>query len=61
VVDDAVDRLIVGNEGDEAHRTAALRASERVEFIDLADHLSPAAAGDLLSLLDDQELMRSIF
>jgi hypothetical protein len=48
-------------QGDELHRAAALRASERVDFINLTDHLSSAAAGDLPSLLDDQELMRSIF
>ena len=37
VVDDAIDRLVVGDESDELHRAAALRASERVDFINLAD------------------------
>jgi len=62
LVDDAIDRLIVGDEGDELHRAAALRASERVDLINLAANLSPAAPGDLPSLIfDDQELRRSIF
>ena len=32
MIDDAIDRLVVGDEGDEAHRAAALRASERVDL-----------------------------
>ncbi len=42
VVDDAIYHSIAGEEGYEAHLSAALRAEERVDFINLADHLSPA-------------------
>ncbi len=54
MIDDAIDRLVVGDEGDEAHRAAALRASERVDFINqenvkiiIVVYLSPGSAFEI--------------
>jgi len=56
VVDDAVHRGIVGEEGDDLHRAAALGADHRVNLIDFADHLGPALGRDRAELLlHDQE------
>jgi hypothetical protein len=41
----------VGEEDDDLHRAAALRAGDRVDFIDLPDHLSPALGGETPELL----------
>ena len=61
VIDDPVHYGIVREEGHDAHSTAALMADYRVDFINLADHLSPAAAGDLRAvLLEDQELLLTL-
>jgi hypothetical protein len=46
VVDDAVDHGIVGEESDDLHRAAALRADHRINFIDFTDHIGPAFGGD---------------
>ena len=49
---------IVGEEGYDAHPALAFRTDERVDFINLTNHLGPAAAGDPWTLLlDDQEIM----
>jgi len=58
VIDDPVHHGIVGEEGDDFHHATALRAEERVNFVHLSDHLSPAAAGDSWAFfLDDEKLM----
>jgi len=46
VVDDAVHHGIVGEESDDLHRAPALRTDQRVNLIDLTDHLGPALGGD---------------
>jgi len=51
VIDDTVDHGIVGEEGDDAHLAAALRAEHRVNLIDLPDHLGPAFGGEGTELL----------
>jgi len=49
---------IVGDEGNDAHLALALRADQRVDFKNLADHLCPAPAGDHGALLlNDDEWM----
>jgi len=35
---------VIFDKGDHFHLSAALRAGERLNFIDLTDHLGPAAA-----------------
>lgn len=58
VIDDAVNHGIVGDEGDDAHLSTALRADQRVDFKNLADHLCPFAARDSRAfLLNDDEGM----
>jgi hypothetical protein len=56
VADDFVDHGIVGQEGDDLHRGAALRTDRGVDFIDFADHLGPAlgGAGPQLLLYDPE-------
>jgi len=57
VVDDFVHNRIVGEESDDLHCPPALRTDQGVDFIDFANHLGPAAAGDPRALLlDDDEL-----
>ena len=51
VIDDSIHHGIVGEEGDNPHLSAALRADHRIDFIDFADHLSPAFGGDGSELL----------
>jgi len=46
VVDDPVHHGMVGEEGNDLHGVPALRTDERVHFIDLPDHLSPALGRD---------------
>jgi hypothetical protein len=46
VIDNPIDHGIVGEESDDAHLAAALRADHRVNLIDLADHLGPAPGRD---------------
>jgi len=46
VVNDLVHHGIVGEERDDLHLSAALRTEEWVNLIDLANHLSPASAGN---------------
>jgi len=41
VVDDAVHSLIIRDEGDDLHLTAALGTDHRVDLVDLPDHLGP--------------------
>jgi len=61
VIDDHVHYGIVGEEGDDLHHRTALRTQQRVNFINFADHLSPASAGNSLEfLLDKEELMFSL-
>jgi hypothetical protein len=57
VVDDAIDHGEICKEGNDAHLTPTLGTEERVDFIDLTNHLGPATAGDLpILLLDDREI-----
>jgi len=51
VVNDPVHHGIVGEESDDLHDAAALRADHRVNLIDLPDHLGPAFGGDGPELL----------
>jgi hypothetical protein len=51
VIDDPVDHRIVSQVGDDAHLSAALGADQRVNFIDLTDHLGPALGRDGPELL----------
>lgn len=44
VVSDAIDHRIVGYEGDDAHFCLAFGTGHGINFVDLADHLCPAAA-----------------
>lgn len=62
VVDDSVHHRELGEEGDDTHLALTFRTSERVDFIDFTDHLSPAAAGDpgVLVFDDDDELARCL-
>ena len=58
MADDPIDNFMVFDKGDHFHLSAALRADQWVHFIDPADHLGPAAAGDPRAfLLDKQEIM----
>jgi len=58
VADDPIDHGIVGEEGNDAHLALAFGASKRVYFINFADHLGPAAAGNpWVFLLDDDQLV----
>jgi len=43
VVNDAIDYGEIGEESDDPHHAAALRADHRINFIDFTDHLGPAA------------------
>ena len=57
VVDDPVHHGEIREESDDLHRPTALRADERVNFINLPDHYGPAPAGyPRAFFLDDQEL-----
>ena len=57
VVDDVIDHGEIGEEGDDLHLAAALGAGQGIDFINLADYLGPAAAGDPRALfLDDDQL-----
>ena len=51
VVDDAVHHGIVGEESDDLHRAPALRTDQRVNLIDLADHLGPALGREEAGLI----------
>ena len=56
-VDDPLSYGIIGDGGDDFHLAAAFGTEERVDLINLPDHLGPAAAGDLLFfLLNNDEL-----
>ena len=58
VVDDPVHHRELGDKGNDAYLAAALGTKQWVDFINLADHGGPAAAGDSRTfLLDDQETM----
>jgi hypothetical protein len=58
VADDAVHHGIIGEEGDDAHLAAALRANHRIYFIHLPYHLCPAPSGNPRAfLLDDEEIL----
>jgi hypothetical protein len=57
VVDDSVHHGGVGEESDDAHLSAALRAEERVNFIHLTDHLSPFGAQELHTDKTGQDLV----
>jgi len=46
VIDDPVHHGIVCKEGDDLHHATALGTDERIDFINLADHLSPAPGSD---------------
>jgi hypothetical protein len=57
VVDDSVHHGMVGEESDDLHLSAALRAEQWVNFIDLVEDLVLAVLLDeLLDFLDDQVL-----
>ncbi len=59
MLDDSVHHGIVGEEGNDAHLALALGTEERVDFVDLADHLGPALGGDGPELvLDNPEWQR---
>jgi len=45
VVNDTIDYGIVGEAGHNFHLSTALQAEQRVDFVDLADHLGPAFVG----------------
>jgi len=61
VVDDAIDHGEIGKESDDLHLATALGAAQGIDFINLADHLGPAAAWDSRTLfLDDDELPRRL-
>jgi hypothetical protein len=53
VVDDAVHDGAVCQERDDLHRAAALRADQRINFVDFTDHLGPALGKDALELILD--------
>jgi hypothetical protein len=46
VLDNSIDDGRVGEESDDAHLTATLRADHRVNLIDFSDHLGPAPGRD---------------
>lgn len=48
VIDDSCDHGLVGEESDDLHRAPALRSDQRVNLIDLRDHLGPAIGGERL-------------
>jgi hypothetical protein len=55
VGDDPVHCGIIGDESDHSHLATACRTYERINFIDLADHLCPAFGRDMMVLfLNDQ-------
>jgi len=45
VVINTIDYGIVGEAGNNFHLSTALQAEQRVDFVDLADHLGPALVG----------------
>ena len=51
VVNDAIDYGEIGEESNDPHRAAALRADHRINFIDFTDHLGPAVGRDRPELL----------
>ena len=53
MIDDPVHHGEVCEEGNDAHLALALGTEERVDFIDLADHISPAPPGYLGAFLCD--------
>ena len=55
VVDDPVHHGIVCDEGDDAHPALAFRADQRVNLINLTNHLGPAPARDSRTLLLNEE------
>ena len=55
VIDDPVHRVIVCDEGDDAHPAPASRTDQGVDFENLADHLGPEPAGDSLALLLNED------
>lgn len=61
VVDDTIDNREICKEGNDAHPAAALGTDKWVDFINLADHLGPAPAGNPWAfLLDNQETMLAV-
>jgi len=42
-VDDLIDNLMIFNEDDDAHLPSAARTQQGVDFINLANHLSPSS------------------
>jgi len=58
MVDDSVHHGEIGEEGNDFHPALAFGTDEWVDFINLADHLGPAPAGNpRTSLLNDPELV----
>jgi len=53
VTDDPVDDRVLRKESDDLHPPAAAGTNERVDFINLPDHLGPALGSDGLRLLLD--------
>ncbi len=57
VADDPIDNFVVFDKGDHFHLSAALRAEERINFIDFFYHLRPAFGGHMADLfLNDQRV-----
>ena len=62
VVDGPVHDAIGRDEGDNLHRVSTLWTDKRDDLVDLADHFGPAAAGDLRTLLlEDDQLSARLF
>jgi hypothetical protein len=57
VIDDPVHHGIIGEESDDLHHAAASRAEERVNLINLPDHLGPAL-GIETGMLPGEETFR---
>jgi len=51
MVDDPVHGPIIGDEGDHLHQPPALGTEQRIDLIDLANHLRPALGRDALLFL----------
>jgi hypothetical protein len=51
MADDPIDNFGIFNKGDDFHLCAALRAEERIHFIDFSYHLRPAFGGDRWRLI----------
>ena len=58
MIDDPVHHRIVGEEGNNAHLSPALRTGQGIDLVDFPDHLGPASAGDSWAfLLDEDEFL----